>query len=189
MSVAPAHISHVVIVHAGSYKDFMEQLSVDYPGLHPIFLKKVAIHYWVIQLEDYTGHYDKKQIYKLPVMALREELSKMVFFKNTKSYNTVLLRMCQAKENKDAVYELFQQLLTPFEKRLLANLESAKKITLVEQKDEKTSYTTSYFSHDEIISTAILGKIFPLEQMSVDDKAINFLEEVKKLDWGVRIYR
>jgi hypothetical protein len=25
--------------------------------------------------------------------------------------------------------------------------------------------------------------------MSVDDKAINFLEEVKKLDWGVRIYR
>ena len=72
---------------------------------------------------------------------------------------------------------------------MLANLESAKKITLVEQKDEKTSYTTSYFSHDEIISTAILGKIFPLEQMSVDDKAINFLEEVKKLDWGVRIYR
>ena len=85
----PANISHTVLVHAGSYKNFLTQLS-KYPQLKPKFVKRVAIHYYIVQLED-SGEkgVTKQEIYSLPIMAMREEFSSYIFFKNIRSYNNV----------------------------------------------------------------------------------------------------
>ena len=94
MAKVPAFISHTVLIHAGSYKDFTVKLTTKYPKLAIKFVKKIAIHYFIVQLED---HNDKaisnKEIYNnLPIMALREEFSGFIFFKSTKAYNNVLFK-------------------------------------------------------------------------------------------------
>ena len=45
----PAYISHTVLVHAGSYRYFLTKLTTNLPQLHVKFVKKVAIHYYILQ--------------------------------------------------------------------------------------------------------------------------------------------
>lgn len=180
----PANISHTVIVHAGSQKDFINKLTTKYPSLHILFIKKVAIHYYIIQLEDRGDTpISKKQIYELPLMALREEFSNYIFFKTVKAYNNVLKRMCNANENKDAAYELFLQMLTPFEKGMIIKLQDAEKI-----KYTVNDTVNTIFSKESIKSMRTLANLFEINEIEVDGQKRDFLELIKKNKWKVGIY-
>lgn len=188
MSKAPAYISHIVIVHAGSYKDFINKLTKDYPYLIPKFIKRTHIHYYVIQLEDHN-QYEKEDIYKLPIMAMREELSSFIFFKTDKILNNLLKRMTDEK-SENPINDLIQETLTPYEKRILCKMDEAKSLTLEEPLGIKdgTKITTIY-DKKEMISISVLAKIFPLSLLKINDKEINFVDEVRKMDWNIRIIK
>lgn len=191
MAKAPAFISHTVLVHAGSYKDFLQKLTTEHPDLQIKFVKKVAIHYYILQLEDHCASpIDKNVIYKLPIMALREEFSSFIFFKSTKAYNNVLKRMCGAPDNEKAVYELAQHMLTPFEKSILLDLDEAKSLTLTEKsEDGKEKTITTLFKKEEILSMQTLNKIFGLTEVKVNSKEQLFSDLVKdKMKWIVGIH-
>jgi len=183
----PANISHTVLVHAGSYKDFLTQLA-KYPQLQPKFIKKVAIHYYVVQLEDVGEKgITKQQIYSLPIMAMREEFSSYIFFKNIKSYNNVLKRMCDANHNKEAAYDLLQHMMTPFEKSRMLKLYDAKSLKIEEEKDKET-VSTNYYG-ESLKSAEVLNKLFSLREVVVDDIELTFNELIKNKTWVVGIHK
>lgn len=185
----PAFISYTVLVHAGSYKDFLTKLTKEYPDLQIRFCKRMAVHYYILQLEDHSEKgIDKQKIYNLPLMGLREEFSSYIFFKNIKSYNNVLKRMCNAKENDNAPYILVQHMMTPFEKSRILNLEEAKSLEIKELTTDKLSKTITYCSHDKIMSAEVLNKLFSLDKVSVDDKEKEFVDLVKDLTWQIGIH-
>ena len=192
MVKAPAFISHTVLVHAGSYKDFMIKLTTTYPKLAIKFVKKVAIHYYVIQLEDHSDVAIKKQqIYDLPIMALREEFSGFVFFKNTKSYNNVLKRMCNAPTNEMAAYDLVQHMLTPFEKGVMLSLAEAKEIEFeIKEPYQKEAMVTKISGTEQINNIQTLTKLFGVQKVKVDGVEIDLSLEVKDMlkKWTVGIH-
>lgn len=184
----PALISHTVLVHAGSYKDFLTKLTSKLPELQIKFVKKVAIHYYILQLEDHSEAGIKKQvIYDLPIMALREEFSSYIFFKNTKSYNNVLKRMCNANEDKNAAYVLLQHMMTPFEKSLVLELKDAKSLCIEEINEKKEAQTTTYYG-ESLKSMEVLNKIFSLDKVLVDDEEQIFATLAKELSWVIGIH-
>ena len=186
-SKLPAYISHTVLVHAGSYKNFLSQVATKFPQLKIKFTKRIYVHYYIIQLED-TGEIEikKKQIYSLPIMAMREEFSSYAFFKSVKNYNSVLKRMCNGDNNKNVVYDLLQHMMTPFEKSKLLKLDKAKTLT-IEEETEKEILTTSYYG-EALKSMEVLEKIFLLNKVKVDKHEIDFDELVKKEKWRIGIY-
>ena len=184
----PALISHTVLVHAGSYNDFIKKLVAQYPDQKIVFVKRVAIHYYILQIEDNSAAGIKKQeLYDLPLMALREEFSSYIFFKNTKSYNNVLKRMCNAGENKNAAYVLLQHMMTPFEKSLLIELKDAKSLCVEEMNEKKEAQSTTYYG-ETLKSMEVLNKLFSLEKVLVDDEEKEFALEAKNLTWVVGIH-
>ena len=194
MSVkAPAYISHTVLVHAGSYKDFIKKLTTNFPQLQIKFVKKLSVHYYILQLEDHSDGLkgiSKKEIYKLPLMAFREEFSSFIFFKNIKSYNNVLKRMCGAPKNKDANYDLVQHMLTPFEKSILLDLENAKKLEM-EITDAMTDVKENIIinSQEEIKSMRTLSRIFSLSKVKIDEQEKDLTSIVKdKYKWTIGVY-
>lgn len=180
----PANISYTVIVHAGSYQEFQKKMHNETPKLVMRFIKKVAVHYYIIQLED-LGDTSKTDIYSLPIMAMREEFSSYIFFKQVRSYNNVLRIMCNAKENDEAAYDLLQHMLTPFEKRKMLELDDAKTMEIHEMKD-KTEVCSTYFG-EHIIETEALTKLFSLNKVKVDNKDINLNDLVKEQKWYIGI--
>ena len=190
---APAYISHTVLVHAGSYRDFLTKLTTNLPQLQIKFVKKVSIHYYILQLEDHSAEpkgISKKEIYQLPLMAFREEFSSFIFFKTIKAYNNVLKRMCGAPDNKDANYDLVQNMLTPFEKSVLLDLENAKSIGF-ETEDETTKLKTSttIYSKEEINSMKTLNKIFSLNKVKIDGEEKDLTSIVKdKYKWTIGVH-
>ena len=184
----PALISHTVLVHAGSYSDFLSKLTTRYPDQKIVFVKRVAIHYYILQIEDNSSTGIKKQeLYDLPLMALREEFSSYIFFKNTKSYNNVLKRMCNAGENKNAAYMLLQHMMTPFEKSIMIELKDAKSLCIEETNEKKEAQTTTYYGN-ALQSMEVLNKLFSLEKVLVDDEEKEFALEAKDLSWVVGIH-
>src|SRR5574344_728573 len=120
INTMPANTSYTILVHAGSFKDFNKKLLADFPHLKIQSVKNRAVHYYIVHLmEDGVIEYKKENIYKLPIMAFREEFSNYLFFKNVKGYNNVLRLMCNGKENENAPYDLFQEMLTGFEKNIM----------------------------------------------------------------------
>lgn len=186
----PAHISHTVLVHAGSYKEFLTKLTSKYPKLIIKFVKKVAIHYYILQLEDQSEDKDgisKQEIYDLPIMALREEFSSFIFFKTIRSYNNVLKRMCHADDNKDAAYELLQHMMTPYEKSLLVDLTEAKSLELTEVNAQNEEMKVTYYTKEVINSIATLNKMFPIDKVKVNDEEKSFIDLIKSKTWIVGI--
>lgn len=190
MAKAPAYISHTVLVHAGSYSEFLAQLTAKYPLLQIKFVKKVAIHYYILQLEDHsTLQVKKEEIYKLPIMALREEFSGFIFFKSTKAYNNVLKRMCNASNNEMAAYDLVQHMLTPFEKSALLGLEDAQSLEYKEVNDKNETTILTIFRKEEILSMKTLNKLFGLEDVKVNGEDKTFSNLVKeKSNWTIGIH-
>lgn len=183
----PANTSHTLLVHAGSYKDFLGKLTSNYPQLHIKFVKKVAIHYYIIQIED-VGQTDipKEKIYELPIMALREEFSNYIFFKNVKSYNNVLKRMCDASHNPNAAYDLLQHMMTPFEKGKILDVEKASKVEITEEDDQHRTIQTTYFVQ-KMETMSFLNKLFPASEVKVDGVEKKFVDLIKTQHWKVGI--
>ena len=190
---APAYISHTVLVHAGSYRDFLTKLTTNLPQLQVKFVKKVSIHYYILQLEDHSEEpkgISKQDIYKLPLMAFREEFSSFIFFKTIKAYNNVLKRMCGAPDNKDANYDLVQHMLTPFEKSVLLDLENANSLGIeTEEENTKLKTSTTYYSKEEINSVKTLNKIFSLNKVKVNGEDKDLTSIVKeKYKWTIGVH-
>lgn len=183
----PANTSHTVLVHAGSYKDFLNKLNTNYPQLHIRFAKKIAIHYFIVQIEDVgTNEIPKQKIYELPIMALREEFSNYIFFKNVKSYNNVLKRMCNASEDPNAAYVLLQHMMTPLEKGKLLDVEKASKLEIVEENERhETVYTTYFVQKTETM--ALFNKLFPASEVKIDGVEKKFVDLIKTQNWKVGI--
>jgi len=182
MDKAPAYISYVVLVHGGTYQKFLQQLTKDFPQLKIIFCKKIAIHYYVMQLEDHSETpLTKKQIMGLPVMAFREEFSSFLIFKGGKGLKTTLTRMCEEKDEDDASIELVEKMLTPFEKSQILNLAEATSLEYEEPLKEgsKETVTTIIKNKEEIKSMQTLNKLFGLDKVTIDNEDIDLKEMVK----------
>lgn len=182
MDKAPAFISYVVLVHGGTYQKFLQQIVKDFPQLRIVFCKKVAIHYYIIQLEDHSETpVTKKQIASLPIMAFREELSSFLIFKGGKGLKTTLSRMCEEKEEDDASIELVEKMLTPFEKSQILNLAEAECLEFEESLGEgnKGTQTTIIRNKEEIKSIETLNKLFSLDKVTIDNEDIDLKELVR----------
>lgn len=186
---APAYISHTVLIHAGSYKDFVSKLAKQFPLAVVRFSKKVAIHYYIVQIEDRSVKgYTKKELYELPMMAMREEFSSFVFFKSIKGYNNVLKRMCGAPERANAPYDLIQHLLTPFEKMILLGQDRIQSLTVEGLTEQGQKVTTTYFNKDEMVSKEAFEKIFAAETVKINKDTMSFITLIKDKQWKVGIH-
>lgn len=184
----PKNITHTLLVHAGSYKDFLTKLTTEFPNQRIKYVKKVAIHYYILQIEDIGTVPSKKQeLYNLPIMALREEFSNFIFFKNIKSYNNVLKRMCDCAHNPNAPYLLTQYMLTVFEKIRLGDLEDAKKIEIQTTNEANESCLTTYFNFESLKDDGY-NKLFSISEIKVDDKIVNFVSQIKGFKWTIGIH-
>lgn len=185
----PAFISHTVLVHGGSYSAFIEQLQKTLPQLQIKFAKRVKIHYYILQLEDHSETaVTKKQIYDLPILAMREEFSKYIFFKNIKSYNNVLKRMCEADKNPNAPFVLSQHMMTPFEKSMLINLQEAPNLSLSGINENNEEYSVYYDKKILQNSVNVLAELFKVDKCKIGDKEENFTLLAKKQKWTVGIH-
>lgn len=185
----PAFISHTVLVHGGSYSAFIEQLQKTLPQLQIKFAKRVKIHYYILQLEDHSETaVTKKQIYDLPILAMREEFSKYIFFKNIKSYNNVLKRMCEADKNPNAPFVLSQHMMTPFEKSMLINLQEAPNLSLSGVNENNEEYSVYYDKKILQNSVNVLAELFKVDKCKIGDKEENFTLLAKKQKWTVGIH-
>ena len=182
MDKAPAFISYVVLVHGGSQKKFLERLKKECPELRIVFCKKIAIHYYVMQLEDHSATpITKKQLANLPIMAFREEFSSFLIFKGGKGLKTTLTRMCQEEDEDDASIELVEKMLTPFEKSQILNLAEAEKLEFEEPIGEgkEGTITTIIKNKEELKSMQTLNKIFNLDKVTIDNEDIDLKEMVR----------
>lgn len=187
----PANISHTVLVHSGSYKDFLSKLTQKFPDLKIRYVKRVAIHYYILQLEDTTEGdkgISKDDIYNLPLMALREEFSSYLFFKNVRSYDNVLKRMCNAKENEDAAYTLMQHMMTPFEKSIMLDLQDAKSLKICTKNEKNEEMNITYCNHESIVGAEALNKLFQIETAEIDGVEKNFADLAKEKVWMIGIH-
>lgn len=185
----PAFISHTVLVHGGSYSAFIEQLQKTLPQLQIKFAKRVKVHYYILQLEDHSEKaITKKQIYDLPILAMREEFSKYIFFKNIKSYNNVLKRMCEADKNPNAPFVLGQHMMTPFEKSMMINLQEAPNLSLSGVNENNEEYSVYYDKKILQNSVNVLAELFKVDKCKVGDKEENFTLLAKKQKWTVGIH-
>lgn len=172
----PANISYTLLVHAGSYKDFTKKMERDFPDLEIKATKQKAVHYYLVLVsENGKTEYKKDQIYRLPIMAMREEFSNYIFFKSIKAYNNVLKLMLNGKEDKDAPYNLFIEMLTPIEKYKFGEVDKdTKGITFRNDK------VTTYIYGQNIFDLATLVDVFKGTDLKVDDKDIDLLTAIKK---------
>jgi hypothetical protein len=176
----PANLSYVLLVHAGSYKDFTKKIARDFPDLEIKADKQRATHYYVVIVtENGKTEYKKEDIYRLPIMGMREEFSNYLFFKSVKAYNNVLKLMLNGKENNNAPYDLFIEMLTPFEKYKYGKVsQETKSIKYTQKQSGQEVDTTICGAH--IFNAKTLNEVFSGYDFQVDDKEIDFVELIKK---------
>lgn len=177
----PANISYTLLVHAGSYKDFEKKMEKNFPELEIKNVKQKAVHYYIVLITE-TGKidYDKKSIYTLPIMAMREEFSNYIFVKSVKAYNNVLKLMLDGKNNKEAPYELFLEMLTPFEKYKYGKVNKDTKMISITEKEKGEEKTTTYFNSSSMYDKETLEAVFFNNNLKTDDQDIDFISLIKK---------
>jgi hypothetical protein len=176
----PANISYTLLVHAGSYKDFIKKMERDFKDLEIKYTKQKAVHYYIVMVtENGKTEYKKEDIYKLPIMGMREEFSNYLFFKSIKAYNNVLKLMLNGKENNNAPYELFVEMMTPIEKYKFGDVNKDTKSVKYSRKQGAQEVDTSiYGSH--IYDAKTLSEVFEGYEIAVDDKKIDYIDLIKK---------
>ena len=178
MEKMPANFSYVVLVHGGAFKTFTETLPKHFPELHIKFVKKIAIHYYVVQLECASQKpINIKFLQELPVMAFRDEFSSYIFFKNAKAFGTTLKRMCSSKDDDGAAIELVEYMLTPWEKIKLLNIREQDDIEIKTVEDKITRY--SMFSGSELFKNDSLQKVFEHSSIIVNNREKDIIKEIE----------
>lgn len=176
----PANISYTLLVHAGSYKDFIKKIERDFPDLEIKYTKQRAVHYYIVLItENGKTEYKKEDIYKLPIMGMREEFSNYLFFKSVKAYNNVLKLMLNGKENDKAPYELFMEMMTPIEKYKFGDISKDTKSLKYTRKQGTQEVNTSIYG-PHIYEAKTLSEIFDGYEITVDDKKIDYIDLIKK---------
>lgn len=176
----PANLSYTLIVHGGAYKEFNKVFAKDFPDMQVVSVKQKAVHYYIILItENGSTKYTKEDLYKLPIMAMREEFSNYVFFKSIKSYNNVLKIMCDGNNNAEAPYDLFCELLTPIEKYKYGEVDKTVKTVKYTEMQDKTAVNTAV-SGQTIFMASTLHDIFTVNEIEVDGKKVNFNDMLKQ---------
>jgi len=172
----PANLSYTLLIHAGSYKDFTKKIAKDFADLEIRAVKQKAIHYYIVWVsENGNTEYTKEALYKLPIMAMREEFSNYMFFKSIKAYNNVLKLMLNGKENKQAPYDLFKEMMTPIEKYKFGEVDNTIKNI---QYTNGTTNTSVYGTH--IFDAKTLEEVFVGDALIVEGKPINLIDKLKE---------
>lgn len=176
----PANISYTLLVHAGSYKDFTKKITDRFKDLQIVYVKQKAIHYYILQIVDNSvDGYKKEDIYKLPIMAMREEFSNYLFFKSIKGYNNVLRLMCNGKNNQNAPYDLYTDMLTSIEKLKLSSVDNqTEKIKYVKNTDSVQTTITVF--KNNIFNKDTLKDLFNINTFDVNNNTIDFTSILKK---------
>lgn len=176
----PANLSYTFIVHGGAYKEFNKLFAKDFVDMNVVSVKQKAVHYYIVlATENGKTKYTKEQLYKLPVMAMREEFSNYVFFKSLKSYNNVLKIMCNGNDNENAPYDLFCELLTPIEKYKYGEVDSSVKTIEYTEMQDKVAVNTRV-GGETIFKASTLQDVFQVNEMSVDGKKVEFSKLLKE---------
>lgn len=177
----PANLSYTLLVHAGSFKDFNKKLAENFKDMTISSVKQRATHYYIVCItENGKTEYKKEEIYKLPIMAFKEEFSSYLFFKSVKAYNNVLKFMCGGKDNANAPYELFVEMLTGIEKYKYGNVtKDTKDLTYISQLANSEMLTTVYGA-SQIFTRDTMTKVFASKTMKVEGNEINFIDLLKK---------
>ena len=177
----PANISYTLLVHAGSYKDFVKKMERDFADLEIKYTKQKAVHYYIVCVtENGKTEYKKEDIYKLPIMGMREEFSNYLFFKSIKAYNNVLKLMLNGKENNNAPYDLFVEMMTPIEKYKYGKVDKDTKSLKYTRKLGQQEVDTYMYGGQHIYENKTLEEVFDSINMKVDDKEIDFIDLIKK---------
>lgn len=189
----PSELSYSVIVHGGSYNDFLHKLSVNYPFLEIAESKIENKHYHVITLREKKGaNYKKEDLYKLPIIALREEFSNYMFFKNERAYKNTLRFMClETKEACDKkAFLLFAKTLTVLEKIIFSDItEDTKKIDCISYINEIEANTIIADPSTINDNIGIREDIFKTQTMKVDGILYNFVDLMSKQTLNVGILK
>lgn len=176
----PANISYTLLVHAGSYKDFVKKMEKNFPDLEIKYTKQRAVHYYIVMVtENGKTEYKKEDIYRLPIMGMREEFSNYLFFKSIKAYNNVLKLMLNGKENNKAPYELYVEMMTPIEKCKYGEIGKETKSVKYTRKQGSQEVDTSIYG-EHIFNSKTLGELFDGYNLKVDDSEVDFVELLKK---------
>ena len=184
----PVKISYSLLIHAGSYKNFLKKFEEQFPDMEITFVKKKATHYYVVIITDIKDNeYKKQDLYKLPIMALREEFSNYLFFKSIRTYNNVLRLMYHGKDNKEAPYNLFVDMLTPFEKYNFSEIDdTTKKVEYTNIDEKNIEVSTTIFGQSIVDKSTQIG-IFNTNECIVDNINYNFIDIIKKQNLKIGI--
>lgn len=172
----PANFSYILLVHAGSYKDFNKKIARDFENLTITAVKQKAVHYYIVQVtENGKTEYKKDDIYKLPIMAMREEFSNYLFFKSVKAYNNVLKLMCNGKTNQNAPYDLYLDMLTGLEKLKYGNVnKDTKELSFCNGNNKTTVYGST------ICKQETLNELFNINELQLNGETINLIDKLKE---------
>lgn len=187
--VLPSVISYTLLVHAGSYSTFKARFEKEVPNLEIVREKKKAIHYYIIQVREKKGtSTNKEDIYKLPLMSMREEFSNYLFFKSVKAYNNALKGMKKEGNEKDLPYVLYQEMITPLEKVIIGNIGDNVKSLMFKNVDSRGNVSVINIPNKDLDERSTLDLLFENDSCSIDGKDYNFKEEIKKesLKIGIR---
>ena len=189
----PVNYSYILLVHAGSYNNCLSMINKNFKKLSIVNAIRRKTHYYIIQVEDTNtvNFYKKEDLYKLPIMAMREEFSNYIFFKTIKAYNNVLNLFCNYKENKDAPFWFFQNMLTAFEKYRLAGVSNTTKSLEYTSNRENVNYEvkTLLNGQAEIINSKNMNNIFGCDKITVDGKDVIFLDSMKEHNLKIGIIK
>lgn len=176
----PDKFGYTVIVHKSSLKDFKEKLQKQVPQLVITGERQVKIHYIFIELREKegTGEFNTELLYKLPLMCLREELTRVIF---TKKYST-FKKMANIlyKDEEDISFHLLADMLTGYEKSVIMDLPNCEgEIKLFIIHDPYNSNLTeekTYFGENKKVPTS---ELFEAEVIKQDNKEVDFIQTLQ----------
>ena len=194
----PSCLSYIILSHAGSIKPLRRLIEKNLPEIRVIREKKVATHYYILHLELIANiEHAVEEIYKLPVMAVREEFTSTVLFKKVKTYNNALHMMYKKQTTLEKEYEenapflFITELLTPMEKYFLFNpTEDVKQISLKYEQiigEEKPVQVTHEYQAESFKTAEFLDKLFEVDDAIVDGDFIEVVPRIKEANWKIGI--
>lgn len=168
----PADFSFIVLIHGGSYVEYSRQLKEKFPNVRVLFSKTINTHYHIEQIITDDEELLLK-LYLLPIIGIREEFSRYIFFKTYKAYSTVLKIMNKSGKQ----HSLISNMLSSYEK---------------EQYCRENGFSNIFYKEKSIstvnnLSLEDLTTLFGIEEFSVDKKNYSFEDLIKNKIWKVGI--
>lgn len=177
-SVMPNILSYTLIVHSGSYQKFLNEIKEKCPKLLIKYIKRVATHYYLIVVSESKGEdIDKRTIYNLPIMGLREEFSNYIFFKSEKIYGNIKRFMLKGLDEQE--YRLAFMLLTPLERLKMSTLQNTSQ-RIVCKYMEEGKQKEMIWEKSASLDLEFQNILFCANEIIIDNDKVDYLSCLKK---------